>query len=94
MEDYLPLIIHLISGALGGNLAGRLIPNYSMGVAGNSVAGVLGGGIGGWILGMLGLVSIDSGLDLFAVLGNIVGGALGGGLIMVVLGTLKKAFVR
>lgn len=94
MEDYLPLIIHLISGALGGNLAGRLIPNYSIGFVGNSIAGILGGGLGGWILGMLGFVSSDSGLDLFAMLGNIVGGALGGGLIMVVLGILKKAFVK
>ncbi len=94
MEEYLPLIIHLVSGALGGNLAGRLIPNYSMGRVGNSIAGILGGGLGGWILGMLGLGEPDFSLNLMAVLGNTVGGAVGGGFIMVVLGALKKAFVK
>jgi uncharacterized membrane protein YeaQ/YmgE (transglycosylase-associated protein family) len=49
----LGLIIQLLSGALGGNLGGKLFSNLSLGSLWNSVAGILGGGLGGKILGML-----------------------------------------
>ena len=48
-------IIGLLSGALGGNVAGALMKNASMGTLWNSVVGILGGGIGSSILGMLGI---------------------------------------
>ncbi len=94
MEEYLPLIIQLISGALGGNLAGKLFPNISLGTAGNSISGILGGGLGGWLLGMLGLAEPEAGMGLSAILGSIAGGGVGGGLIMAVIGALRKAFVK
>lgn len=49
----LALIIQLLSGALGGNVAGKFMPNSSLGTLGNSIAGILGGGVGGQLLGML-----------------------------------------
>ncbi len=39
----LPLIIQLISGAVGGNLAGTLMKKFSLGTLWNSVAGIIGG---------------------------------------------------
>ena len=51
MENLLPLIVQLLSGALGGNVAGSLMKNLSMGTLLNSVVGILGGGIGGKVLG-------------------------------------------
>ena len=51
MEEYLPLIIQLVSGAVGGNLAGKLMKNFSLGTLWNSIAGILGGGLGGQALG-------------------------------------------
>jgi uncharacterized membrane protein YeaQ/YmgE (transglycosylase-associated protein family) len=44
------LIIQLIAGAVGGNAAGGLLKNISLGPLGNTVAGAAGGGIGGSIL--------------------------------------------
>jgi len=44
------LIIQLICGALGGNAAGSLLKKQSLGTVGNSIAGILGGGLGGQIL--------------------------------------------
>ena len=88
----MPLIIQLVSGAVGGNVAGKLFKNLSLGTVGNSIAGILGGGIGGWVLGLVGLGGAESGLA--AILGNIAGGAIGGGVIMAVIGALKKAFVK
>ena len=53
MEEYLPLIIQLVSGAVGGNLAGSLMKKFSLGTLGNSIVGILGGGLGGQLLGMM-----------------------------------------
>ena len=55
MEEYLPLILQLVTGALGGNVAGKLLKNLSLGTVGNSLVGIIGGGLGGQLLGMLGL---------------------------------------
>jgi len=51
--NLLPLIIELISGAVGGNIAGALLKQFSLGPIGNSIAGIVGGGVGGQLLGML-----------------------------------------
>ena len=44
------LIIQLVSGAIGGNVAGGLLKNQSLGTLGNSIAGIVGGGLGGQLL--------------------------------------------
>ena len=96
MEDYLPLIIQLVSGAVGGNLAGTLMKNHSLGTLGNSIVGILGGGLGGYLLNMFGLSGAETtdataGLDLSNVLGNIAGGGVGGGVLMAIIGVIKKS---
>lgn len=96
MEEYLPLIIQLVSGAVGGNLAGSLMKNSSLGTLWNSVAGILGGGLGGSILGMIGLggaevAEASSSLDLSSILGSVAGGGVGGGVVMAIIGFIKKA---
>jgi hypothetical protein len=47
------LIIQLISGAVGGNIAGSAMKQYSLGTVGNSIAGLIGGGVGAQIIGAL-----------------------------------------
>ncbi len=42
--------MNLISGALGGNAAGKLFSNLSLGTIGNSIVGIVGGGLGGKII--------------------------------------------
>jgi len=96
MEEYLPLIIQLVSGAVGGNVAGSLMKNSSLGTLWNSVAGILGGGLGGSILGMLGLSGAEAAqastsMDMSSILGSLAGGGVGGGLVMAVIGLIKKA---
>ena len=92
MEDYLPLIIQLASGAVGGNLAGSLMKNSSMGTLWNSIIGILGGGLGGTILGMLGIGG-DS-MDLEGIIGSIAGGGVGGGIGLAIIGMIKKAMSK
>ena len=67
------LIINLISGAIGGNVAGAVLKDQSLGTTGNSIAGILGGGIGAAILQALGASAGSGGLDI-----GIVSGGLGG----------------
>jgi len=73
------LIIQLLCGAVGGNVAGSLMKKSSLGTVGNSIAGILGGGIGGQILGMLtgGAAAAAGGLDAGSIISSVLGGASG-----------------
>ena len=90
MEDLMPLLVQLASGAIGGNLAGKLMKDKSLGPLWNSVAGILGGGLGGQLLGLVGLAG-DGGMDLGGILGSVGSGGVGGGLVMAIIGALKGA---
>jgi len=96
MEDYLPLIIRLVSGAVGGNLAGAIMKNFSLGTMWNSIVGILGGGIGGTVLGLLGLGSPEvsdaaGSMDLGSIVGSVAGGGVGGGVILAIVGAIRNA---
>ena len=90
----LALIVQLVSGAVGGNLAGRLLKQYDLGTLGNSVAGILGGGVGGQLLSILvpalGAAAAGGGLNLSAILGQVVGGGIGGSVLLVVVGIIRQ----
>jgi uncharacterized membrane protein YeaQ/YmgE (transglycosylase-associated protein family) len=47
------LIVQLISGAIGGNVAGVVFRGYDLGIVANSIAGVIGGGVVAQIAGAL-----------------------------------------
>jgi uncharacterized membrane protein YeaQ/YmgE (transglycosylase-associated protein family) len=49
-------IISLLSGIIGGNLAGGAMKEQSLGTLGNSIAGLVGGGLGGQLLSALGVL--------------------------------------
>ena len=94
--DPVTIIIQLLSGALGGNVVGALVKRISLGLLGNSLAGILGGSIGGQILGpLLGLpAATGGGLNLEAILAQVAGGGAGGGLLMVVIGVIKSMLAK
>ncbi|MEI9944191.1 MAG: hypothetical protein WDN26_08180 [Chitinophagaceae bacterium] len=85
--DILPLVIQLASGAVGGNIAGKLMPKFSLGTLGNSITGILGGGIGGQLLGLLGIGT--GGMDVAGILTSILGGTAGGGVLLAIVGFVK-----
>ncbi len=93
-------IISLVSGAVGGNVAGALMKDSSLGTLGNSVAGILGGGLGSYVLGALGIgaaasAGADAGsLDIRSILGMVGSGGVGGGIVMAVIGMIKKAMAK
>ena len=91
------LIISLIAGALGGHVAGGLLKNLSLGTAGNSIAGILGGGLGSYLLGMMG-APVDpaavSNLDIGAIISSVAGGGVGGGVLMAIIGVIKNMMAK
>ena len=92
--NLLPLIIELVSGAVGGNIAGGLLKNLSLGPVGNSIAGIVGGGVGGQLLTMvlpaLQNAAAGGGFDIGALVGQVAGGGVGGALVMVIVGLIKQ----
>lgn len=89
------IIIQLISGAVGGNLAGSILKNLSLGTVGNSIVGILGGGLGGQILSMLGLGIGGGGeLDIASIVSSVAGGGVGGGVLLAIVGVIKKAMAK
>lgn len=93
-------IISLVSGAVGGNVAGALMKKSSLGVLGNTLAGIVGGGAGGGILSSLGMLAgagagdADSGGMMGSLIGNIAGSGVGGGILMAIIGIIKKAMAK
>ena len=90
------LVIQLLSGAAGGNIAGKLIKKIDLGTLGNSIAGILGGGLGGQLLNMLGIANAGEAgaLDLAGIIGNIASGGVGGGVLMAIVGAIKSALAK
>ena len=90
--DLLGLLVSLISGAVGGNVAGAAMQDKSLGTLGNSIAGIFGGGIGTMILQALGiLASSGAAGGLGAIIGNVASGGVGGAVLLVIVALLKKA---
>jgi uncharacterized membrane protein YeaQ/YmgE (transglycosylase-associated protein family) len=86
------LLVSLISGAVGGNAAGAAMPDKSFGTVGNSLAGILGGGLGAALLQALGVMNAGTGgLDIASIVGNIASGGVGGGVVMAVIAVIKSA---
>jgi len=89
--DLVNLLVSVVSGAVGGNAAGAAMPDKSLGTLGNSIAGVLGGGLGGVVLQALGIVNSTGGTDIAAILSQVASGGVGGGIAMVVIALIKNA---
>ncbi|MEM9014136.1 MAG: hypothetical protein AAGB02_03415 [Pseudomonadota bacterium] len=83
MEGLVPVLINLVIGAVGGNLAGMALSAKSLGVLWNSVVGVLGGGLGFFLLGVIGA---GGGSIIWQIIAAFVGGAV----LLFVVSMFKK----
>jgi uncharacterized membrane protein YeaQ/YmgE (transglycosylase-associated protein family) len=91
----LPLIIELLCGAAGGNIAGKLLKNLDMGTVGNSLAGIVGGGLGGQLINLLGTTTgAAAAPDAGSIIGGIASGGVGGAVLMAIVGAMRKAMSR
>jgi uncharacterized membrane protein YeaQ/YmgE (transglycosylase-associated protein family) len=94
--NIISLIIEAISGAIGGNVAGAAMKENSLGTVGNSIAGIVGGGLGGTLLQMvMGSAATGGGsMDLTSILSNVVGGGVGGAILMAIIGIIKNKMAK
>jgi hypothetical protein len=92
--SYLPLIIQLVCGVVGGNVLGAAVKNLNLGPAGNSIAGLLGGGIGGQLLASLAQGGAAGGMDVGTILESIGGGLVGGGALTAASAGIKQLLAR
>ena len=90
MSGIVNILIQLVSGAVGGIGAGKVMPKLSLGKIGDILAGVLGGGLGGQLLGLLGMGAAGGGTDIGSILASVLGGGVGGGALMAIVSTVKN----
>ena len=101
MEGIIGIIIQIIAGAIGGNAAGAAAKKYSLGTAGNSVAGAVGRLILAQVLAAMGIgepgmataegaAPAAGGLDVGALVAQLVGGGAGGAVLTLIAGVVKN----
>ena len=78
------LLYALLIGAIAGWLAGKLMKGGGFGLLLNIVIGIVGGIVGNWLFGMLGINLMDG------IVGDILTGAIGAIIILFVAGLFKK----
>ena len=78
------ILISLLSGAVGGNIAGALMKDKSLGTLWNSVVGILGGGIGGQLLGLIGAG------EMGGIIGTVASSSVGGAVLLAIVSLFKK----
>ena len=83
-------LISLITGAVGGNVAGAVFKNLSLGPLGNTIAGVVGGGAGAEILNLV----LGSGAGGGTAVGNVASSGVGSVVVMLIVGLIKSAMVK
>jgi hypothetical protein len=88
------ILINLVAGALGGNAVGKASPNFDLGTLGNTIAGLVGGGVLGQIITLVWpavAASIQSGnFDIGSIVAQIVGGGAGGAILTAIVGAIKN----
>ena len=93
--DLVSLLISLVSGAVGGNIAGAAMSDKNLGTVGNSIAGIVGGGLGGALLQAAGVLAQSGGsFDIGSIIGHIASGGVGGAVLLVIVSLLKSAMAR
>ena len=88
METVISLLVQIISGAVGGNLAG--MTKQSLGTGLNTFLGGVGGLVLGQLVSALTGTSGGEAMDVATVGSNIVGGGVGGLVLTWVVGFIKN----
>jgi hypothetical protein len=88
------ILINLVAGALGGNAAGKSSPTFDLGTLGNTIAGLVGGGVLGQIITLIWpavSASLQGGnLDVGSIITQVIGGGAGGAVLTAIIGAIKN----
>ncbi len=91
--DIVGVVVNLVSGLVGGNVAGAALKDKSLGAIGNSIAGIVGGAASVYILQAVGVLNSlgMSNMTLGSILGSVGTSAVGGGVLTAIIGMIKGA---
>ena len=88
------ILINLISGALGGIGAGKTSPMFDLGMTGNIISGLVGGGVLGQVVTLLLptiVAAAQSGnLSVGGIISQAVAGGAGGAILTALIGAIKN----
>lgn len=97
-------VIALISGAVGGNIAGAAMSEKNLGPIVNTIAGLIGGGVGEFILRAFGLITAATAagtgatggheLDFAQIISSIAAGGVSGGALTAIIAAIKDAIKK
>ena len=92
MEALIPIVVQILGGGVGGNLAGLLLKNIDLTKLVQTIVGIVGGVLGGQATGLTGVIESVLGAggagELF---GNAGASGIGGALLVAIVGFIKKA---
>ena len=88
------VLINLVAGAVGGVGAGKASPAFDLGMIGNIVAGLVGGGVLGQVVTAL-LPSVMAAaqagdLSVGGIVSQAVAGGAGGAVLTALIGAIKN----
>ena len=91
------ILINLVAGALGGVCAGKSSETFDLGMIGNIVSGLIGGGVLGQVVTAL-LPSImaaaqSGNLNVSGVISQAIAGGAGGAILTAIVGAIKNKAV-
>lgn len=104
--DWVNLLISLVSGIVGGNVAGAAMSDdKNLGVFGNTLSGIFGGVAGNYIMQFLGLISAAGILgpegttaapsfDLTNILANVGASGVSGAILTAIVGWIKSSMQK
>jgi hypothetical protein len=88
------ILINLITGALGGVGVGKSSPTFDLGMIGNIISGLIGGGVLGQIATLLMpaiTAAAQSGdLSISGVISQAIAGGAGGAILTAIIGAIKN----
>jgi len=88
------ILINLVTGALGGVAAGKSSPTFDLGMIGNIISGLVGGGVLGQFVTLL-LPSIvaaaqSGNLSVGGIVTQVIAGGAGGAILTAIIGAIKN----
>lgn len=94
--DIMGLVTNLVSGAVGGNVAGAGLKDKSLGVLGNTVAGLIGGVAGDYIIQAVGLLEKMGMADMTmgSIMSQVGTGAVSGAILTAVIALIKSSMSK
>jgi hypothetical protein len=91
------ILINPIAGAIGGVGTGKSSPTFDLGMIGNIISGLIGGGVLGQIVNLL-LPAITAAaqsgdLSVQGIISQVVAGGAGGAILTAIIGAIKNRAV-